>query len=50
VLQPAELTPQAVTAAVRRLLDDRGLAAGARAMQAQIAAMPDAEMVLNGLR
>lgn len=50
VLQPAELTPEAVTAAVRRLLDDRGLAAGARAMQAQIAAMPDAEMVLNGLR
>jgi len=49
VLPPPELNPQAVTAAVRRLLDDRGLAANARSAQAQIAAMPDAATVLNGL-
>ena len=46
VLPPAEVTPDAVAAATRRLLDDPNLARSARAVQAEIETMPDAAAVL----
>lgn len=42
-LLPAEVTPEAVRAAVRALLDDRRLADAARGVQAELSAMPGPE-------
>jgi UDP:flavonoid glycosyltransferase YjiC (YdhE family) len=49
VLEPHELSPAAVTIAARRLLDEPAFAVAARALAAQIAAMPGASEVLAGL-
>jgi UDP:flavonoid glycosyltransferase YjiC (YdhE family) len=49
VLPPPQLTPDAVAAAVRRLLDDPGPARAAQAVQTEIASMPDADAVLTDL-
>ena len=46
---PAELTPEAVTAAARRLLDDPRMAANARHVQAEIATMPGPDDVVATL-
>jgi UDP:flavonoid glycosyltransferase YjiC (YdhE family) len=49
VLPPPQLTPEAVTAAAARLLDDPAPARRARAVQAEIEGLPDADAVLAGL-
>jgi UDP:flavonoid glycosyltransferase YjiC (YdhE family) len=49
VLRPDALSPEAVTAAARRLLDEPAFAAAARAVAADIASMPGAAEVLAGL-
>ena len=48
-LRPAEATPTAIAAAVRRLLSEPGFASAARRAQAEIAAMPTAADVLGTL-
>ncbi|HEY6423547.1 MAG TPA: glycosyltransferase, partial [Pseudonocardiaceae bacterium] len=48
-LQPGELTPDAVAAAVRRLLTEPAFGTAARTIQAEIATMPDADAVLAAL-
>ncbi|GAA4149284.1 glycosyltransferase [Phytohabitans flavus] len=48
-LQPGTVTPEAVRAAARRLLDEPGFAAAARAVRAQIEAAPGVEDVLAAL-
>jgi UDP:flavonoid glycosyltransferase YjiC (YdhE family) len=48
-LPPPALTPEAVTSVVGRLLDDDGIAANARRIQAEIGTMPTADEVLAGL-
>jgi MGT family glycosyltransferase len=49
VVPPAQLTPEAVTTAATRLLDDPALTRQARTVRAEINAMPDADEVLAGL-
>ncbi|GAA3395051.1 glycosyltransferase [Cryptosporangium minutisporangium] len=49
VVPPSELTPDAVEGAARRLLDDPSLSAAARAVQAEIAALPSPDAVLEDL-
>lgn len=49
VLEPHELSPAAVTIAARRLLDEPAFAVAARALAAQIAAMPGVSEVLAAL-
>jgi UDP:flavonoid glycosyltransferase YjiC (YdhE family) len=49
VLPPPDLTPEAVTAAAAELLADPALTRSARTIQAEIAAMPDADEVLGTL-
>jgi UDP:flavonoid glycosyltransferase YjiC (YdhE family) len=49
-LPPPELTPSAITDAVRRLLDDPSLTANARRIQSDISEMPDADEVLARLK
>jgi UDP:flavonoid glycosyltransferase YjiC (YdhE family) len=46
-LQPGEVTADAVADALGRLLDDGSFRTAARALQAEIAAMPAAEIVLD---
>lgn len=48
-LTPEAVTPEAVTAAARRLLEEPSFAAAARSIQAEIEAMPPAADVLADL-
>ena len=49
VVRPEELTAEAVRLALRRILDEPSFAEAARAVQAEIAAMPTAEDVCSRL-
>jgi UDP:flavonoid glycosyltransferase YjiC (YdhE family) len=49
VVPPPELTPAAVAHAATKLLEDPALTRSARAIQAEISAMPDADRVLGTL-